>query len=329
MVYRAALIGCGNIGSDFDGYPGVTPTYSHAGAYTACEQTELVAVCDIDSVKVRGCAEKWNTKGYLDVQLMLDDARPNIVSICSPDPTHYDMLRTVLDFHSVRAVLSEKPLTLDVAQAHEIVEQARRRDVRLAVNYTRRYSRRYLELREFVSLGKIGKIHTVSGYYTKGIIHNGTHWIDLARFVLGDIVGVLGFGSQGDGGLDPTLDALFTFSSGAKGYLLGCSWADEISFFEMDLLGDLGRVLITDSGQSISFYELAKSPHYAGYKIFRKTREVDGELPYAMLNAVKDLVLSLDRGGEPRCSGRDGVAALKIACAVRDSARSGSPIRVD
>src|SRR6267143_5411046 len=140
MVYRAALIGCGKIGSEFDDNPRVNGVYSHAGAYTACSATELFAVCDTDPNRLSRSAEKWNVAGtFRDARQMLAETRPDIVSICTPDSTHYELLRAALSTPGVRAVFAEKPLAAELDQANEIVEEAGRRSVLLAVNYTRRY----------------------------------------------------------------------------------------------------------------------------------------------------------------------------------------------
>lgn len=328
MTYRAALIGCGKIGSEFDDNPRVKGVYSHAGAYTACAETELIAVCDKDPEKLSRCAEKWNVDAaFCDAHQMLAETRPDIVSICSPDPTHYELIRFALNIPGMQAVFAEKPLAVELDQANELVEEAAQRRVLLAVNYSRRYSNSYVELRKLLNAGEMGAILAVSGYYTKGIIHNGSHWIDLARFLLGDVVAFQGINSTGEASPDPTLDGLIEFARGTKGYLHGCDFDDQVSFFEMEIVGTRGRVNITDSGRTIIFYELADNPHHAGYKTFSKIREIDHGLSDAMLNAVNDLVRSLDTRSEPRCNGRDAIEALKIACALRDSARSGSPLR--
>ena len=327
MVYRAALIGCGKIGSEFDDNPRVKGVYSHAGAYTACSATELFAVCDTDPNRLSRCAKKWNVAGtFRDACQMLADTRPDIVSICTPDSTHYELLRAALSTTDVRAIFAEKPLAVELEEANEIVEEAGRRGVLLAVNYSRRYSTSYVELRQLLAGGAIGEINAVSGYYTKGVIHNGSHWIDLARFLVGEIVSGRGINSRSEASPDPTLDGLIEFAGGVKGYLHGCSFSDEVSLFEMEIVGTRGRVSITDSGRTITFSELAENPHHAGYKMFVKTREVDGGLAYALLNAVDDLAHALTTGGQPRCTGREATAALRIACALRDSAQSATPV---
>src|SRR5205814_123728 len=96
---------------------------------------------------------------------------------------------------------------------------------------------------------------------------------------------------------DPTLSGVLEFAGGLRGTIHGCNFDDEISLFEMDLVGARGRVTISDSGNKISFYELADDARYGGYKSFRLTRELDGGLSDVLLNAVKDTLDALTTRG--------------------------------
>ena len=322
-AYRAALIGCGKIGSEFADDPCVSGIYSHAGAYAACEGTTLVAVCDRNPEKLEGCGERWNIAArYLDPHQMIAEQQPEIVSICTPDSTHYNLICAAIATRGVRGILAEKPLSLDLWEAQEIVRLASERNLVLLVNYSRRYSQSHNRLREFIKSGNIGEIQTVGGYYTKGTLHNGTHWFDLARFLVGEVTRVWGHDVRKEGGDDPTLDVFLEFDNGANAYLHGCD-AQAFSLFEMDLVGRDGRVRIVESGHIFEIYQVGPSPHYSGYRsLVRKDKIVDG-LQNVLLNAVEDLVRCLDEGCQPSCSGIEGIEALRIALAARESSLTG------
>lgn len=322
-VYRAALIGCGKIGSEFADDPRVAGIYSHAGAYAACEGTTLVAVCDRNLERLERCGEGWNIAArYLDAHQMLEEQQPEIVSICTPDSTHYDLICAAIATPGIRAILAEKPLALHLKAAQEVVRLASERDVVLLVNYSRRYSESHINLRDFIKSGRIGEIQTVGGYYTKGILHNGTHWFDLARFLIGEVKRVWGHNVREEDGNDPTLNAFLEFDGGASGYLHGCE-ADAFSLFEMDIVGKVGRVRVIESGHTFEIYQVGDSPHYTGYRTLVQKEKLVDRLQNVLLNAVEDLVRCLDEGGRPFCSGVEGIEALRIALAVRESALTG------
>jgi predicted dehydrogenase len=328
MNYRAAVIGCGRIGSEFADDARIKGIYSHAGAYAACRRTELAAVCDIDPAKAAACGERWRVSAvYGDVPRLLAQTSPEIISVCTPDHTHAEILDAILNSATVRAVLVEKPLALDPESAAHLARLASERGILVAVNYSRRYSLGHARIRDMIAAGGIGRVQRVAGFYTKGVYHNGSHWFDLARMLVGEVERVHGFAVDEDVGRDPTLDAWLRFDSGASGFLQGCR-ADAFSVFEMDIVGTEGRVRFVDSGHRIEQFQVADSAYYSGYRELQKGKEQEGGLENTLVNAVEDLVQCLDHGGRPQCSAADGVAALAIAAAVVQSARVGSPVDV-
>ena len=115
MTFRAAVIGCGKIGSVFADDPLLAgDVYTHAEAYVRSPATELVAVCDRDADVAQRCGERWNVASFTDVAETLYSADPDIVSICTPDETHYAIARLAIEAQSVRAILCEKPLATNV-----------------------------------------------------------------------------------------------------------------------------------------------------------------------------------------------------------------------
>jgi len=92
-MFRAAVIGCGKIGSEFADDPQVKDIYTHAGAYMECPDTELVGVCDTNKEKAQICKDKWGLSGfYTNYHDMVSETKTDIVSICTPDSTHYEII---------------------------------------------------------------------------------------------------------------------------------------------------------------------------------------------------------------------------------------------
>lgn len=329
MTCRAAIAGCGLIGSAFSDTMTLPGVWTHADAYTRCEETALVAVCDQDEVKAEHCAKRWNVAShYTDFSTMLDEARPEIVSICTPDAAHYEQIRTALQHPAVRVVLAEKPLALNLAQAEELILLAEARGVMLAVNYSRRYAPGIADLAEQLRSGQFGVLQSVSGYYTKGTLHNGGHWFDLAEFLIGSVQSVRAFNHLHEAGDDPTLDVALGFANGASGYLHGLD-ARAFALFEMDIVCSEGRARIVDSGFSMEIYRLEASPFGAGYRRLALTETRESGLPEAMLNAIRDSAHCLIHGTTPACTGTHALQALKIGHAALKSAKSGVSLQVD
>lgn len=325
MTLRAALIGCGRIGSLMAEDPLLAgDVFTHAEAYVRSPFTELVAVCDRDPALAERCAERWNVaKAYDDIAAMLRQVQPDVISICTPDSTHFAVAQQVLQTApSVRGMLCEKPLATSLAEAELLVEDARRRGVILAVSYMRRYAANIRALRSFLSSGELGEITAVTGWYTKGVLHNGSHWFDLLRMLAGAVSWVEAHDVLGEGGEDPTLDVLLGLESGALATLRAVR-AEDFTLFEMDILTERGRIRLTDSGHAIDVYRAAPSSRYSGYVELIAEPHSFGHRRDQLLYAVDDLAQAVAEGRQPACTGHDGVAALRIGDAALEASRCG------
>lgn len=325
MILRAALLGCGWIGSEFrtDSAAGI---YNHAAAYHACPETQLVAICDRDPVKLQQAGERWQVDArFSDGAELLAKTQPEIVSICTPDSTHYALIKAALETSSVRAILAEKPLALELSEAEELVALAKRRGIALAVNYSRRYSTGHAELRDRIRNGEFGRIVTVGGFYTKGTLHNGTHWFDLARLLIDEITEVSGFDFLREESADPTFDAVLRFAGGASGHLQAFD-AQAGTLFEMDIVGTKGRVRIIEPAGRFAISRVIESETFPGYRVFGAEEVLPAHNSDTVLHAVEDLVRCVKEGGTPRCSGEDGVAAVRVGHAIRESVKTGKSI---
>ncbi|HNB51570.1 MAG TPA: Gfo/Idh/MocA family oxidoreductase, partial [Anaerolineales bacterium] len=216
--YRAALIGCGKIGSEFADDPLMKgDVFTHAEAYAVCPETTLLGICDTHPDKLRQCGQRWQVKAqFFSALAMMDEVQPELVSICTPDDTHYHVISQILAAnHKPLGILCEKPLAMDLTQAQELLEMCKRCGVVLSVNYMRRFAQNINALRMYLLEGNLGEIQAVNGYYTKGVKHNGSHWFDLLRFLVGEVEWVLGMNTLQETGLDPTLDVFLGLQNGA------------------------------------------------------------------------------------------------------------------
>lgn len=328
MVYRSVIIGCGKIGSENAEDPRIKGISTHAGAYVNCSQTELVAVCDSDLEKSERCGEMWGAPyHYQNYEKMLLEIQPDIVSVCTPDNTHFTIILNILKTPNIKAIFAEKPLTLNIKDARDIVNLAEKNKIILAVNYSRRYSKKIFDLKKSLQAGEFGEIQTVNGYYTKGTIHNGTHWFDLALFLIGDIKKVQGFDVIKENSPDPTFDVLLEFENRVNGYLHACD-TTKFSIFEMDIIGTKGRIILKDFGHILEIYNVADSPYNTGFKSLIVRNIHSDVMNNLLLIAIEDIVQCIREGKTPLCSGKDGILSLKIASAVCISVTSGKAIEL-
>src|SRR5262249_56959247 len=86
-----------------------------------------------------------------------------------------------------RAVLCEKPMAVHLADADRMIQAARAHGTLLCVNHQRRFTPRYVAAKELIDAGAIGLVTHVSAICGGDLLTDGTHLIDLTRYLVGEL----------------------------------------------------------------------------------------------------------------------------------------------
>jgi predicted dehydrogenase len=169
------VIGCGKI------------SRPHARAYREVAAPELVAATDISAAARAGFAAEFGLeRTYADAAEMLAREKPDIVSVCTWPPLHADLTIAACEA-GARAVLCEKPIAVHLADADRMIEAARARGTLLCVNHQRRFTPRYVVAKEWIDAGAIGLVTHVTAICGGDLLTDGTHLIDLTRYLVGEL----------------------------------------------------------------------------------------------------------------------------------------------
>jgi len=93
------------------------------------------------------------------VKEMLDDADIELVVVNTPVQTHFEYVKMALN--AGKNVIVEKPFTVNVSEAEELVKLAYDKNLFLSVYQNRRFDRDYLQVQKILSEGKLGTIKEV------------------------------------------------------------------------------------------------------------------------------------------------------------------------
>jgi len=329
MTFRAGIVGCGRIGSEFDDDPKRKYVASHCGAYKLVGEAELVAICDINPEKLEKCGKRWGISSrYQNYEEMLAREQIDILSICTPPSSHFEILKEAVS-EGVKAVFCEKPISSSLQEADEMIRLCQKEGVILQIDHQRRFDRFIQEVREFIREGKLGDIQQITFYYTAGIANTGSHLFDLLRFFFGEVEWVRGVYSRN---LSPNpddlnIDGFLKFRDGPFCSVQACDVRAYL-VFEMNTLGTLGRLNLTRSGFDVEFYEVKESELFSGYnELFRAPSPIAKDTPKDfMVNGVRHLVECLREKRKSISSGEDGKAALEIIYAFTESANRDGEI---
>jgi predicted dehydrogenase len=229
-----ALIGAGGIGS----------TYATA---LASHNTGLIAraVVDTDRSRADAAAATLGAASFERFERLLEDpvaATIGAVVVCTPPHTHEQIVVAAAD--AGLSILCEKPIALDSASLARMYTAVDTNGLVLMMASKFRYVDDVARLREMIVAGDIGEPVLFRNAFTSRvdmrnrwnskralagggvIIDNGTHSVDIARFLAGPIVSITAIVSPKIQGMEveDTAQMLLRTASGVSG-TIDLSWS--------------------------------------------------------------------------------------------------------
>jgi predicted dehydrogenase len=329
----------------------------------------LQVLCGRDAERTARAAERLGfAESATDWRRAVERADIEVVDVCTPGDSHAEI--AVGAARAGKAVLCEKPLGNTVAEAERMVDAVRRAGVTNAVCHNYRRVPAVSLAQRFIGEGRLGEIRHYRGAYLQDWIVDpahprvwrleraragsgalgdlGSHQVDLARFLVGEIRAVSGLtetfirerplpsgSGRGAVDVDDAALALLRFAGGAIGSLEGTRFATgrknanrfEINGARGSLAFDLERM------NELELYE-EQGPDSG----FRTVLATDPAHPYAaswwppghalgyehtFVHTLRDFVLSHAARRPASPSFEDGLATQRVLAAIERSAASG------
>ena len=196
---RVAIVGCGGVHN------------THARVLKSLDTAELVAVCDNVPARAEASSERYRT-GIMSFEDILADKSINSVHICTPHYLHAPM--AVRAMEAGKMVLLEKPLSINMEEAGEVLAVSKRTNAHFGVSFQNRYRPVIRKLYEMMRNGDLGEIYggrafvtwqRDKAYYTsvdwRGswqreggslLINQTIHTLDLLQWLFGGVNDVKG-----------------------------------------------------------------------------------------------------------------------------------------
>ena len=172
---RAAVVGVGYLGN------------FHSQKYKSLSENkfkgslELVGVCDLNSAQADKVASSLGVKAFTNYEELV--GKVDCVSIATITPAHFEAARFFLK-HGIH-VNVEKPITIRVDEARELITLAKEKNLVLAVGHSERFNPAFVRLKEIIKKPIWVEFHRHAPFKERGsdvsVLHDlAIHDIDLA-----------------------------------------------------------------------------------------------------------------------------------------------------
>ncbi len=316
---RIGFIGAGGI------------AHRHFGVLEQFDDIAIVAVADVDMARATEAAARFGARAFDDAATMLASVEFDALYICVPPFAHGEPERLAIDHRLPFFV--EKPVALDLGTAEDVAASVDRLGLVTAVGYHWRYLDTVDEVKALLSATPA---RLLSGYWLDStppprwwwrkdasggqMLEQTTHLVDLARYLVGDVVRVYGQSGHVDRAAFPDLDvattstAMLTFASGAiANFASTCllNWNHRVG---LHVFGEGLAIELTDRDVMIDI---------------GRGRPVRGTQSDPVVLEDRDFIDAV-RGSENRirCPYPAALETLRLALAIERSASEGRAIDV-
>lgn len=345
MNMRYALIGCGRISPN------------HLAAAQA-NDLEIVGLCDIDEQMLEDKFLKFKldrtrTKGYSDYKTMIEEQKPDLVSICTESGKH-----AAIALDCIRAginVIIEKPIALSIEDADAIINETKKHGVTVSACHQNRFNKSVVKIREAMEQNRFGRLFHGAAhirwnrgrdYYDRAswrgtweqdggaLMNQCIHNIDLLRWMMGDDIDEVY--AYTDKLNHPYIEAedlglaLVKFSNGSYGLIEGTTNIYPQNLEEtLYLFGEKGTVKA--GGQSVNIIEEWRfSDQLDDAEEVKATYHENPPNVYGFGHTplFADVIDAIQNKREPKVTAEDGKRALELVLAIYKSAKEGKPIKL-
>ena len=342
---RYALIGCGRISTN------------HIKA-AVNNGLELVAVCDVLPEHMDAVLEKHGLQSdpkirrYTDYKELLDQEKPELVSIATESGSHAEIALEAID-RGIHVII-EKPMAMSISDAEEIIRRSRKKGVKVSACHQNRFNVAVQKMRKALEDGRFGTLSHGSvhirwnrnkDYYDQApwrgtwaedggtLMNQCIHGIDLLRWTFGDAVDtVYGLTRQVE---HPYLEAedvgmaLVRFKNGAIATIEGTVNVYPRNLEEtLYVFGQTGTVKIGGtSTNNIDVWDFKdeKDEDKGNKGLKEQTSNVYGN---GHTSLFRDVIEAIEEDREPYVDAVAGRNALELVLAIYKSMKEGCPVKL-
>ncbi len=334
---KFALIGCGRISSN------------HFDAIQKIKNAEMVACADIIENKAREASEKYQIRSYYkNYKKMLDNEKLDAVLICTPSGMH-----PLMGIEAAKRkinVITEKPMSIDLHSADQLVKACDENEVELFVVKQNRLNPSIQLLKKAIDKGRFGRLFSANAtvrwtrpqsYYDMSkwrgtwefdggaFLNQASHYFDLIQWLMGPVESVMAFTATLNHEIE-TEDqgaGIIHFRNGAIGVVeVSMNTFPKNYEGSITIMGENGTVKI--GGVAVNTIDHWEFKDYDDDDKLIESASTNPTNIYGFghLGYLKNVVDALCGKTDALTDGRAGRKSLELIIAMYESAKTGKKI---
>ena len=298
---------------------------NHARVFKELEETELLAVCDINAERAKNVAKQFGVRAYTNMGKMLKNKDIEAVSMCV---WSLNLAKETLKaLKTGKHVLVEKPMATNVKQAEKLLETAKEEGLHLTVGFLMRFIPGVKHMKNAIENKTIGNLvcataKRVSEWPERigdvGVVKDtAIHDIDITRYLFSEepIAVYAKTGSMKYKKFEDYAQIMLTFEGG-KSAFIESNWLTPYKTRTLVVTGSKAIMKIDYITQELTIEDAKETiqPRYPWQEPLKLE-----------LQHFANCILKKEK---PLITGMDGLKALQIAEAVLKSSATGRAVKL-
>ncbi len=313
----------------------------HARVYSELDTVQLVAVADIDQEEAQAAADKYGCEALSDYRDMID--KVDGASVVVPTDLHFQVASDFI--RAGKHVIVEKPMTLTLKEAEDLVALTRQNNVIMQVGHVERFNPAVVAVREHIQVPRFIECDRISAFSFRSmdvgvVLDMMIHDIDIVlAFVDSPVEEIDAMAVSVVGRHEDMANARIRFKNGCIANLrasrVSRKTMRKIRIFQEDTYVSLNYgthkvQVFKKTGQFdpkvlLEFKQNAPSVKDAQEMMFAKLltiREIDIVFEEPLKKELESFVQSIESGTEPVVSGELGLKTMQIVTHILDAIRT-------
>ena len=298
---------------------------NHARVFKELEETELLAVCDVNTEKAKNVAKQFGVRAYTNIGKLLKRKDVEAVSMCV---WSLNLAKETLKaLKAGKHVLVEKPMATNVKQAKKLLETAKEEKLHLTVGFLMRFIPGIQHMKNAIEDKTIGNLvcataKRVSEWPERigdvGVVKDtAIHDIDIIRYLFDEepIAVYAKTGSMKHKKFEDYAQIMLTFEGG-KSAFIESNWLTPYKTRTLVVTGSNAIMKLDYITQELTIEDAKETiqPRYPWQEPLKLE--------------LKHFANCISKKEKPLITGTDGLKALQIAEAALKSSATGKTVKL-
>ena len=260
-MYSVTIIGGGAISCGYDN-PNDTHVTTHTHGAILHSDISLKAIVEVDEKRQQYIANKWGEsfKIFSNIQNCIQSYTSDIIIVATPTDTHFQIIKQVLYYYTPKLIICEKPFVSNLDEYEQLNLLLEKSNTKIITHFPRRFDPSINILQQ--KINQANEIYHFYGTFTKGLIHNGSHMIDLIHMFIGDLTHIQPIEKEICN--KDIFGKFFITTDKASGIISNID-NDKLSLFELVIYSDIAKFAITGDKQNIVIHYTKNSEDFKDY----------------------------------------------------------------